>query len=116
MKVSVQILQRVYDTFQGGEKSHGENDFLDPDEHLKFINAHDMPLWNWSNEKGTFERVSAPLTLSGSADSRTAAMRNRLHIIKQTVLRNDHFSPSTLPSRDREHLLTINKAALRSSR
>ncbi|THH32936.1 hypothetical protein EUX98_g1271 [Antrodiella citrinella] len=108
MKVSVQILQRVYDAFQGGEgKSHGENDFLDPDEHLKFINAHDMPLWNWSNEKGTFERVSVALTMSGSADSRTSAMRNRLNIIKQTVLRNDHFSPSTLPSRDRDHLLTL---------
>ena len=45
--------------------------------------------------------------MSGSADSRTMAMRNRLNIIKQTVLRNDHFSPSTLPSRDREHLLTV---------
>lgn len=57
MKVSAHILQRVYEAFQGGDgKSHGESDFLDPDEHLKFINAHDMPLWNWSNEKGTFER------------------------------------------------------------
>ena len=45
--------------------------------------------------------------MSGSADSRIMAMRNRLNIIKQTVLRNDHFSPSTLPSRDREHLLTV---------
>ncbi|KAH8105899.1 epsilon DNA polymerase [Cristinia sonorae] len=108
MKVSVQILQRVYDAFQGGDVgSGGEDDFLNPDEHLKVINAYDMPLWNWSNEKGTFERVSAALTVSGSAESRTAAMRNRSNIIKQTVLRNDHFSPSTLPSRDREHLLTL---------
>lgn len=57
MKVSVQILQRVYDAFQGGDgKSQGENDFLDPDEHLRIVDAHDMPLWNWSNEKGAFEK------------------------------------------------------------
>lgn len=52
-------------------------------------------------------RSSSRLTVSGSADSRIMAMRNRLNIIKQTVLRNDHFSPSTLPSRDRQHLLTV---------
>lgn len=34
-------------------------------------------------------------------------MRNRYNIIKQVILRNDHFSPSTIPSRDREHLLTL---------
>lgn len=34
-------------------------------------------------------------------------MRNRLNVIKQCVLRNDHFSPSTLPSKDRENLLTV---------
>lgn len=43
----------------------------------------------------------------GSADSRVNAMRNRYNVIKQVILRNDHFSPSTIPSRDREHLLTV---------
>lgn len=37
------------------------------------------------------------------------ATRNRLNVIKQCVLRNDHFSPSTLPSKDRENLLTVSK-------
>lgn len=45
--------------------------------------------------------------MSGTAESRINSARNRLHIIKQTVLRNEHFSPSTLPSRDREHLVTV---------
>lgn len=31
----------------------------------------------------------------------------RLNIIKQCVLRNEHFAPSTLPSRDRERLVTL---------
>lgn len=42
----------------------------------------------------------------GTAESRILAIRDRLNIIKQTILRNDHFAPSTIPSRDREHLLT----------
>ena len=46
----------------------------------------------------------------GSADSRVTAMRNRYSIIKQVILRNDHFSPSTIPSRDREHLLTVSES------
>lgn len=45
--------------------------------------------------------------MSGTAESRITSARNRLHIIKQSILRNEHFSPSTLPSRDREHLVTV---------
>ncbi|GJE84193.1 epsilon DNA polymerase [Phanerochaete sordida] len=106
MKVSLDVLQRVYEAFQeGGDTTEG--DFLDPESHLHFIDAFEMPLWNWSTERSAFERVLAPLTASGSADSRIAAVRNRLSIIKQTILRNDHFSPSTIAARDRENLLTL---------
>jgi|ERR1700692_4328948 DNA polymerase epsilon subunit 2 len=52
-------------------------------------------------------RASNPLSVSGSADSRVLSVRNRLNIIKQSVLRNEHFAPSTLPSRDRERLVTL---------
>ncbi|PCH41097.1 DNA polymerase epsilon subunit B [Wolfiporia cocos MD-104 SS10] len=109
MKVSLDVLQRVYDAFQDANDSQEQrdHDLLDPDSHLHIIDAFDMPQWHWSHERSTFERAAGPLTVSGSADSRTLAMRDRLNIIKQTVLRNDHFSPSTLPSRDREHLLTL---------
>ncbi|KAH9938205.1 DNA polymerase epsilon subunit B [Fomitopsis serialis] len=93
MKVSLDVLQRA--------------EAVDPDSHLHFIDAFDMPLWHWSHERSTFERAGGPLTISGSADSQIMAMRNRLNVIRQTVLRNDHFSPSTLPSRDRERLLTL---------
>ncbi len=57
MKVSVDILRRVYDSFQnGGDTGQVDEDFLDPENHLQFIDAYGMPLWNWSPEKGTFER------------------------------------------------------------
>src|SRR3981189_2431336 len=52
-------------------------------------------------------RAALPLTMSGTAESRSLAIRNRLNIIKQCVLRNEHFAPSTLPSRDRERLVTV---------
>ncbi|KAI0347310.1 epsilon DNA polymerase [Trametopsis cervina] len=109
MKVSLDVLRRVYDAFQsnGDTGGAGDDDYLDPDSHLHFINAYDMPLWHWSTERTAFERAKEQLTISGSADSRVAAVRNRLNIIKQTVLRNDHFSPSTLPSKDRQNLLTL---------
>ncbi|KAH7914209.1 DNA polymerase epsilon, subunit B [Hygrophoropsis aurantiaca] len=108
MKVSLDILQRVYEALQDQGSNTGEADeLLDPDSHLFVIDAFDMPLWHWSPERGTFEKSSTPLSVSGTADSRIFSARNRLHIIKQSILRNEHFSPSTLPSRDREHLVTL---------
>lgn len=57
MKVSLDVLQRVYDAFQEGNEA-GENDFLDPDSHLHFVDAFEMPLWNWSAERSAFERYA----------------------------------------------------------
>ena len=65
------------------------------------------PAWFLYIHWKTNDRNKGSLTLTGSADSRVNAMRNRYNIIKQVILRNDHFSPSTIPSRDREHLLTV---------
>ncbi|KAJ6515789.1 DNA polymerase alpha/epsilon subunit B-domain-containing protein [Mycena sanguinolenta] len=108
MKVSIDVLQRVYESLQDqGQRSDPEKEAIDPESHLFVIDAFEMPLWHWSSERGTFEKVSAPLTMSGSAESRVFAMRDRLNIIKQCVLRNEHFAPSTLPSRDRERLVTL---------
>ncbi|KAJ7368403.1 DNA polymerase alpha/epsilon subunit B-domain-containing protein [Mycena albidolilacea] len=108
MKVSIDVLQRVYESLQDqGQRSDPEKEAIDPESHLFVIDAFEMPLWHWAPERGTFEKVSAPLTMSGSAESRVFAVRDRLNIIKQCVLRNEHFAPSTLPSRDRERLVTL---------
>lgn len=57
MKVSLHVLQRVYENFQGsGDGQSEEQEILDPENHLFVINAFDMPLWNWSSERGTFEK------------------------------------------------------------
>ena len=58
MKVSLDVLQRVYDTFQDGGDA-GDSDYMDPDNHLHFIDAFEMPLWNWSTERSAFERYAS---------------------------------------------------------
>ena len=62
----------------------------------------------------TLCRAPHPPTISGTADSRISAIRDRHDIIKQTILRNDHFSPSTLPGKDKDRLLNV-RANLRFS-
>ncbi|CAK5275530.1 unnamed protein product [Mycena citricolor] len=114
MKVSPEVLQRVYESLQDqGQHTGIEKELLDPDAHLHIIDAFDMPLWHWAPERGTFEKVTNSLSISGSAESRVLAIRDRLNIIKQCVLRNEHFAPSTVPSRDRERLVT---ASLKSTK
>ncbi|KAG9317411.1 DNA polymerase epsilon, subunit B [Chiua virens] len=108
MKVSLSVLQRVYEALQDqGPGDQAETELLDPENHFYIIDAFEMPTWNWSHERGIFERSPVQPTMSGTAESRITSARNRLHIIKQSILRNEHFSPSTLPSRDREHLVTL---------
>jgi len=57
MKVSVDILKRVYESLQDqGERTEMEKELVDPENHLFFIDAFDMPRWTWSPERGTFEK------------------------------------------------------------
>ncbi|KAF8913996.1 epsilon DNA polymerase [Gymnopilus junonius] len=102
------FLRRVHESLQDqGDRTQVEKELIDPENHLFFIDAFEMPRWTWSVERGAFEKSSTPSTSSGSPESRVASMRDRLHVIKQCVLRNEHFAPSTLPSRDRERLVTL---------
>lgn len=57
MKVSLDVLNRVYEAFQSGDSEGAqEHAVLDPDSHLYVIDAFEMPSWNWSSERSTFER------------------------------------------------------------
>jgi DNA polymerase epsilon subunit 2 len=57
MKVSVDVLQRVYEALQDqGERTQIEKELIDPENHLHFIDAFEMPRWTWSHERGTFEK------------------------------------------------------------
>jgi len=57
MKVSVEVLKRVYESLQDqGERTQVEKEVIDPENHLFFIDALEMPRWTWSQERSTFER------------------------------------------------------------
>ena len=58
MKVTLPILQRVYLNLQerNEKRETGEDDILDPEDHILFISAYDMPLWHWSSTRSTFEK------------------------------------------------------------
>jgi DNA polymerase epsilon subunit 2 len=57
MKISVEILKRVYESLQDQGQQSDEKDLIDPESHLYIINAFEMPLWHWSQENGTFQRL-----------------------------------------------------------
>jgi DNA polymerase epsilon subunit 2 len=58
MKVSVTVLQRVYQLLQGSSTTASsiEQDILDVDAHIFIVDAFEMPQWNWSSERSTFEQ------------------------------------------------------------
>jgi DNA polymerase epsilon subunit 2 len=59
MKVSLSILRRVYEVLQDqGSGDVAETELLDPESHLHVVDAFEMPAWNWSHERGTFERYA----------------------------------------------------------
>lgn len=58
MKVSLDMLKRVYISLQEQTErvENGMEDMLDPEDHLFFVDAYDMPRWVWSQERITFEK------------------------------------------------------------
>lgn len=57
MKVSIDVLKRVYESLQDqGERTQVEKELIDPENHLYFIDAFEMPRWVWSPERSTFEK------------------------------------------------------------
>jgi DNA polymerase epsilon subunit 2 len=127
------ILQRVYEdlveksssSVPGGSQG---NELWDPDHHLHFINAFDMPRWHYSQERKVFERFVASLlgfvmvtthlsiraagkpAIAGASESKAIFLRDRHNIIKQIVLRNENFSPPAFAGRDRANYLKVSLA------
>lgn len=64
MKVSVAVLERVYQLLQGSSTAASsiEQDILDVDAHIFVVDALEMPQWNWSSERSTFEQCVSTQT------------------------------------------------------
>ena len=61
MKVSLSLLKRAYLTLQEKDENSDDGDLLNPEDHLHFIDAYEMPQWHWSSERNTFERYGVSL-------------------------------------------------------
>lgn len=62
MKVSSEVLERVYLALQDqGQRAEEEVETIDPESHLFFVDAFEMPQWHWSQERGTFEKCVPPI-------------------------------------------------------
>ncbi|KAG8960600.1 DNA-directed DNA polymerase epsilon, subunit B [Tulasnella sp. 419] len=84
-----------------------DSEELDPEQHLHFINALEMPRWTYSSERKTFEKSAEAPSLGGNPASRAMFLRDRYNIIKQVILRNENFSPPAVAGRDRENYLKL---------
>lgn len=56
MKVRLPLLKRAYLALQEKDENSDDGDMLDPEDHLYFIDAYEMPQWHWSSERNTFEK------------------------------------------------------------
>lgn len=65
MKVSLPVLQHVYQILKekGERNESGIDELLNPENHLFFIDAYEMPRWNWSQTRSTFEKYVIELVL-----------------------------------------------------
>ncbi|KDN48053.1 hypothetical protein RSAG8_03069, partial [Rhizoctonia solani AG-8 WAC10335] len=108
--VSVEILERIYETMQIGTDGATQDlpdEDIDPDHYLHIINAFDMPWWTFNSERKAFEKNPNKPGIGGSPTSRAQFLRDRYNIIKQVVLRNEHFSPPAVPGKDRDSYLKL---------
>ncbi|KAF4124269.1 DNA polymerase epsilon subunit 2 [Geosmithia morbida] len=76
----------------------------DPRAWIKVIDAFEQPRLMYNVEKKHFERESSKPTLLPTASHKTAAFRNRYHVIHQRLLRNEAFQPSSISSTRRSAL------------
>ncbi|KAG8742576.1 DNA-directed DNA polymerase epsilon, subunit B [Ceratobasidium sp. 414] len=109
--ISTEVLERIYDMMQlgveGGATQDLDEEEVNPDHYLHVINAFDMPWWNFNSERKAFEKSSNKSSIGGSPTSRAQFLRDRYNIIKQVVLRNEHFSPPAVPGKDRDSYLKL---------
>ncbi|KAI8141350.1 DNA polymerase alpha/epsilon subunit B-domain-containing protein [Fennellomyces sp. T-0311] len=97
------------------------DDRVDVTQHFDVVNAFDMPRLRFNTIRKTFTQSNEKPNLLADANEKAALYRDRLDIIKQRIMHNEHFCPSstqvaddaylkltpikTLIGRDREHFL-----------
>ncbi|GAA5874227.1 hypothetical protein JCM1840_000608 [Sporobolomyces johnsonii] len=108
-KITVELLEETYEKLRvsADQPDDGTGDDLDPANYLKIVDAFDMPLWRWDDSRGGFEKAKAAPTLAPTALSKAQYLRDRFNIIKQVILRNEHFSPPTDVGPERQDYMKL---------
>lgn len=131
----LQAVEGNVDALLGGAgHSHGDvhdgrdnatSDLLDRSTYIKVIDAFQMPWIHFDGEKksfvhhnnmttstGTGQSARKYPSLAGAADSKAQYLRDRYNILKQVILRNEHFSPPALPGHDRANYMKVSAVAM----
>lgn len=108
------------DLTTGNGKGRATADTSDRSSHIRVIDAFSMPWIHFDPEKKSFVRHNNMTTstgtghsakkypsLAGAADSKAQYLRDRYNILRQVILRNEHFSPPALPGHDRENYMKV---------
>lgn len=73
-----------------------DDEFKDPRQWLKVINALEQPRYIYNVEKKHFERETKKPSLMPPASHKTMVFRNRFNVIHQRLLRNESFQTSAV--------------------
>ncbi|KAK0551435.1 DNA-directed DNA polymerase epsilon, subunit B, partial [Tilletia horrida] len=105
--VTQSALERVYARLVAQETSASnltahdpltEGEKVDPARYFSVVDAFKMPKIRFDQHRKVFERVPNAPTILPTASSKPNCLRERLNVIRNVVLRNEHFLPSLLAS------------------
>ncbi|KAI5478607.1 DNA polymerase epsilon subunit 2 [Pseudohyphozyma bogoriensis] len=111
VKITAQVLDEAYQRLRvsadqpNTENGHGDD--FDTSQYLKVVDAFDMPAWRWGEESKTFERAPKGPSLAPPPSSKARYLRDRYHIIRQVILRNEHFSPPAIAGNERSDYMKL---------
>ncbi|GAA6004474.1 DNA polymerase epsilon noncatalytic subunit [Rhodotorula paludigena] len=103
-KITVDLLEETYERLRvaADQPDDGEGgDDLDAAQHLKIVDSFDLPAWRWDEIRGGFEKAKAAPSIAPGALSKSQYLRDRFNVIKQVILRNEHFCPPTVVDPER---------------
>ncbi|CAO3616529.1 unnamed protein product [Cunninghamella blakesleeana] len=72
------------------------SEVIDIQQHIHVIDAFKMPRLHFDYHRKAFQASLAPPTLFGSGDDKAEMFRDRLNLVKQRLLRNERFSPTSM--------------------
>ncbi|BGP19527.1 hypothetical protein JCM10213_000126 [Rhodosporidiobolus nylandii] len=108
-KITPELLDEVYEKLivqaEPADGAGGED--FDPAQALKIVDAFDMPAWRWDEVRGAFEKAKTAPTLAPGALSKAHYLRDRFNIIKQVILRNEHFCPPAVVGPERTDYMKL---------